>query len=420
MSRPYLIAGIFGFVILVALIYFFGIGARPSTPPAVSLEIWSMYEDEEAWDAVIEAFRQTNPTVSVAYRKMTPASYPDTLLNALARGEGPDIFLLSSEQLFKEKDKIMALPSASSPITPAQFSSFFADGASALIGADGTLFGVPLALDSLALFYNKDMFDAAGFTAPPATWENFASYSQTLTRRSQSGDIMVAGAALGTGANMSRAMEIVSSLILQQGDPIARSDGHVELGEGARQALSFYSSFAAQGNQNYAWSITLPDALDAFATERAAMTFGASEDIAKVAAANPHLAFGVAPLPQFSGRTPRTYGTFRFPAVSRNSRNAATAWRFALFAAAGDGTKIYLDKTGLPPARRDLIAAVPAGSGTPAVFARQALTARTWPVPDERLARQIFGEAIDGMAQRAYTLSEALGRIRTRLQLLYP
>jgi len=41
-------------------------------------------------------------------------------------------------------------------------------------------------------------------------------------------------------------------------------------------------------------------------------------------------------------------------------------------------------------------------------------------VPDEKPARRVFDEAIDGMVRRTYTVSEALGRIRSKLQLLFP
>lgn len=422
MNRQYIIIGGIGaLAILVGLVFTFGLGQKPAAPEPVSLEMWGFEEGGgDVWEAVITKFREQNPHVSVAYKSFAPASYESMLVNRLAEGKGPDIFLLTNEQLEKQRDKILALPPASSPLTPGQFSAMFVDGASPLVGEDGTLIGTPLFMDSLVLFYNKDMFDAAGFARAPATWDEFTEISRRLTTLAPNGDILRSGAALGSAANITHVMELVSALVLQQGDPIARRDGHVELGDPALRAFDFYASFTMPGNPNYSWAASMPESLHAFATESAAMAFGSSGDIARVRAENPHLNFAVAPFPRPAQGNVRTYGSYIFPAVSRATKNVATAWQFALYASSREGASVYLAKTGRPPARRDLIEAIPEGSGTASVLARSSLIARNWPVPDEKPARRIFDEAIDGMARHTYTVSEALARIRSKLQLLYP
>ncbi|MBI2053323.1 MAG: extracellular solute-binding protein [Candidatus Sungbacteria bacterium] len=422
LNRQYLIIGGIGaLVILIGLALTFGLGQKPATPEPVSLEMWG-FEDGggDIWEAVITKFRETNPHVSVQYKSFAPASYEEMLVNRLAEGKGPDIFLLTGEQLEKQRDKILALPPASSPLSPGQFSTMFVDGAARLMGDDGTLYGTPVFMDSLILFYNKDMFDAAGFTRAPATWDEFTVISRRLTTVAPNGDIVRSGAAMGSASNVSHAMELVSALILQQGDPVVRRDGHVELGDAALRAFDFYASFTTPGNPNYTWMGAMPESLHAFATESAAMAFGFSDDIARVVAENPHLNFATASFPQPLQGNTRTYGAYMFPAVSRATKNMPAAWQFALYASSREGAGVYLAKTARPPARRDIIETTPEGSGSASVLARSALIARNWPVPDEKLARRVFNEAIDGMARRTYTVSEALGRIRSKLQLLFP
>lgn len=420
MNRQYLIiAGIGAIAILIGLAFTFGLGQKPAHPDPVDLEMWGSGDDTEVWEAMILKFREQNPHISVRYRSFAAASYEEMLVNRLAEGKGPDIFLLTSEQLEKQRDKILALPPRFSPLSPGQFSALFVDGASGLLGEDGTLTGAPIFMDSLVLFYNKDMLEGAGFARPPATWDEFITVSRRLTTTAPNGDILRSGAALGGSANVSHMMELVSALMLQQGDPIARRDGHVELGDAALRALDFYASFTAPGNPNYSWTGHHPESLHTFATEGAAMAFGYSYDIARVLAENPHLNFAVAPFPQFSRSAARAYGTYAFPAVSRATKNVETAWQFALFASSREGAAVYLARTMRPPARRDSIGSISDGSAAD-VFARQALIARNWPVPDEKSARRIFDEAIDGMVRRTYTVSETLGRIRSKLQLLFP
>lgn len=45
---------------------------------------------------------------------------------------------------------------------------------------DGKLYAVPLAVQTLQMYYNKDLFAAAGITAPPTTWAEFTKDVETL------------------------------------------------------------------------------------------------------------------------------------------------------------------------------------------------------------------------------------------------
>ena len=63
---------------------------------------------------------------------------------------------------------------------PANFSDFFRDRAS----LGGAVYGVPLFRGQVSLFYNLDMFKAAGLTKPPATMDEYNTYAEKLTQRS--------------------------------------------------------------------------------------------------------------------------------------------------------------------------------------------------------------------------------------------
>ena len=59
---------------------------------------------------------------------------------------------------------------------PENFGPFFVDAAS----FGGTLYGVPLFRGQSALFYNTDMFEAAGLTGVPQTMAEFTEYAEKL------------------------------------------------------------------------------------------------------------------------------------------------------------------------------------------------------------------------------------------------
>ena len=142
------------------------------------------------------------------------------------------------------------------------------------------------------------------------------------------------------------------------------------------------------------------------------------EDLARIAEKNPHLRFDSVPFPQFQNiRAPVVYGEFNFPTVSKFSRDPETAWRFLVFAALEDGAEVYAKATQRPPARRDLLTKGPPSDDLYAPY-RQALIARTWPIPDEKSALNIFSEAIEGIISRALSPEQAAGQLKDQLRTL--
>jgi len=421
--RPqlFIFIGLGIFVLILALVIF-GPGRKPSPPPSAILEFWSPQDDEEIWREALEKFRAQHPQFTVNYRRLDQETYEETLVNRLAEGKGPDIFLLKNSWVRKHWDKIFPLPQDFFKFSARNFQGLFVDvAAEDLISAEGNILGLPLYIDTPALFYNKDIFNAAGIAEPPKTWEEFQEISRRLTILTPAKDIIRSGAAFGTGQNVSHLLEILSSLMFQRNEPIIEPRlNRLALGEEAVRALAFYTSFADERNSNFSWTSRLPASLDALAEEKTAMAVGFASDIARLRAKNPHLNLGIAPFPQEkNARVPVVYGSYFFPTVSRLSPNPGPAWQLVLFMTAGDGAKIYLDKAGRAPARRDLIS-----QGAPKdeldVFYRQSLIARSWPIPDEKATSRLFEDMIESVASSNVTPAEAVNKLREQMRFFVP
>lgn len=418
----YITAGAGALLVLILILGLVGVGRKEPAPEPASLEFWGIEDDEEVWRKVIDEFRKEYSHISVAYRRFPADSYEETLVNRLAEGKGPDLFMLKNFWISKHRNKIFPLPPESNPFTAAELKRAFAEEpAVALATAKGELLGLPIFIDSLALLYNKDVFDGAGIAQPPQTWEETAEISRRLTKILPSGDISRAGIAIGTGKNVAHAFEILSAMFLQRGEVTISQDGRaIELGRNAEEALVFYASFADPSGNNFSWTGRMPPSLDAFATGQAVMAIGFSSDIERIRAKNPHLNFGVSPLPQAGGsQTVRTAASYFFPTVSRLSKSPSPAWQFIFWVSGPDGAKVYQGLSGRPPSRRDLISAG-GRSEAEQVFSKQGLSARSWPIPDEAASRRIFEEAIDSVVSRASTPAQAIGKIRSQLQQLLP
>lgn len=425
----YAVLGIAGLAIIL-LIFGFLFGRGGEEIGAASLEFWGFEDDNGAWSDIFSAYKKKYIGSSVRYTPWPDTTYEDTIINRLAAGQGPDIFMLKNTGVVKHADKIVQFPQEYFKFFAKDFKRTFADIAAddlmagpqnAFLRSDSEqIIGFPLYVDALALLYHKDLFNSSGVSTPPETWDDVIEASRRVTKLSFGGGLERSGAALGAYANVERAFEILSSLLMQQGSSIIdRRTKTIELG-GASNVIQFYTSFADQTRQNYSWSGRMPNSFEALAHGDAAMTFGTASDMQRILAKNPHLRLGVALLPQRKGSAvPVTQGEYAVLVVSRLSKNPLAAWRFIFYATGAEESKKYLTKTGRAPARRDLIA-----QGTPSeeldVFYRSALIAKGWPVPDERRTKLIFQDAVESVLSGAQDPSRAAQNLTQQLQLLLP
>lgn len=426
----YGVLGVAG-IIVVLLLFGFMFGRELGGPLAADLQFWGFGDDNDVWHDIILGYREKYIGSLVTYTRLNDQTYEDTIINRLAAGEGPDIFMLKNIAVVKHADKIIPLPQDYFKFFIKDFKRIFVDiAADDLIAGPQNAFlqseseqivGIPLYVDALAMFYHKDLFNSSGLATPPATWDDVIEASKRVTKLSLGGGVERSGAALGTYANVERAFELLGSLFMQQGVSLVnRKTKAVEFGTGASGVMQFYTSFANQTKQNYAWSGRMPNSFEALARGDAAMVFGTASDWQRVLAKNPHLRLGVAFLPQRKGSTvPITQGEYAVLVVSRLSRNPEAAWNFIRYATEAEQSEKYLEKTGRAPARRDLIT-----KGTSSeeldVFYRSALIAKSWPVPDERRTKLIFKDAIESVLSGLSDPSQSVQNMARQLQLLLP
>ncbi len=330
-----------------------GIGCKPTNSKEaleaakpVTLRYWRVFDDSDAFTEVIADYKAKHPNVNIEYRKLRPDEYEKELVNALAEDRGPDIFSFRNTAVREYAPKILPLPKVRTmPIItikrgvkqetmitlqkipsslPATVRRNFVD----VVGEDVILatadeagassekvMALPLALDTLVLYANRDLLNAAGIPEPPTTWEDFGKQVQKLTRLNQAGKITQSGAALGTSRNVERAFDILSVLMMQNGAKMTDEFGNVsfqllprELG-GARtrppglEALIFYTDFASPLKETFSWDESQPNSLTAFTSGKTAFLFGFSYHRAEIRARAPRMNMAVVPIPQIQGTT---------------------------------------------------------------------------------------------------------------------
>jgi len=440
----------------ISTLLFSGCGSKPPVYK-VTLDVWGLFDNRDAYEEIFANYAKLNPNVQINYRKLTSDTYREDIIEALASGQGPDIFLINNTWLPSFGDKLAGAPPEI--FGEQKFRGNFPDVVIADFLNEGKVFAVPLTVDSLNLFYNKNLFNEAGITSPPEDWNKFVDYSRRMTKIDNMGQIIQAGAALGTAYNINRSTDVLSVLMLQNGtnmtdssrtsvsfDKIANTEqGNSFPGE---NALTFYTQFAKASAPSYSWNKNLHYSIDAFAEGKLGMMLNYSWQRDAILNKSPKLNFDVAPLPQISGSQPVSYANYWGYAVSKNKSTAASgsaaqknpqqvpvpneiriqeAWKLLSYLTAKpeatganiaaaqskkvdpnfDSAKAYLVKTGKPAARRDLIELQKSDSRI-GVFAKENLIAKNWYQIDPAAEESIFAEMIDQVNRGQFEPAEAL------------
>jgi len=421
-------------VILIVVLGFLGVipifqkkgPADPNFPSGkVALTMWGT-ESMMAFQGAIKAYQAQNPTVTITYVQQDASGYEQKLVTAMAQGTGPDVFEIGNLSVPQYKG-IMA-PASTLPIgsnaavTPQMMAAAFPGVVSGDFVENGSVYASPLYLDALALYYNKDIFNANGIIAAPATWDDFVADVNKIKRTTSANALLLSGAALGGSQNISDAVDILSALMLQGGGRInTGQNGTVQFGANAIQALSFYTQFANPTSADYSWNDSFPDARAAFIQGNTGMVIDYADFRDVIKKQNPFFNFGVSFLPQLAGASASgmaTFGRYQGLAVSAQSTNRYVAWSFIKFLTLTPSvSSMYLTASGHLPALNSLIQQGLGGNDD--VFLRSFLIAKTWQEPNESETQAILTGAIGDVVSGKMDVGQALNAAQNALNNLW-
>ena len=417
-------------VILLLFLVLGSIGGGGNSQ-SVTLQFWGTFDDDRFYSDAIADFNKTNPGIRVIYRKFNFEDYEKQLIDSFAAGTGPDIWLMHNTWLPKHGDKIQPLPQEKLSgedkplLTLKEFQEQFVDVAVQDLMLGGQIYALPIYIDTLALYYNKDLFNTAGITSPPKTWEEFNDAVKGLTSFDSRGNISRAAAAIGTAKNINRSTDILALLMLQSGVKMTNNDhssatfaksvSGADVGE---TALQYYTDFANPSKQVYTWNDSQSYSIDAFVNGNVAMMLNYSHHIKTIRDKAARFNFAIAPVPQIAGASvAANYANYWAPTVSKQSKNSIVAWKFLVYLSSTRGNSFYVNASNRPSARRDLLEQQKTDPDL-GVFATQALSARSWYQVDSTAIETIFAEMIDGVNFGRASVREALQAAENKVSVL--
>jgi ABC-type glycerol-3-phosphate transport system substrate-binding protein len=434
-----LIAGLIFSVILAVLIFSGVIG----TPGKKNIEsklsgtvtIWGTVPNAQM-NTIIDPISKTIKSYSITYVEKNAETYEDDLVQALASGKGPDMIVLDPGLLIKHSDKIASTPYKT--FSERDYKDLYVDIANLYLGSDGVL-AVPISIDPMVMYYNKDTLSAAGLASAPLYWNEFLSLPQSLSKVDENGTLTKNMVAFGEYDNVEHAKDIVSMLALQLGNPIveaslaydndkkpfysykavlgAENQDGVRVGE---SVLRFYTQFSDPAKQTYSWNKTFPSSRTMFISGKLAFYFGYASEYKSIAEKNPNLRFDIARVPQVKDYPSKgTVGQVLGVAVLASSKNINAAFNTNQYLVSPEFAPYIAEALGTAPARRDLLSLKQEGAYNGIVYP-SAIIAKSWYDPDAIKTEALFKRMISGAVSGRSTLYESVNDFVNSLQDMLP
>ena len=330
MNRKILAAGSIAAVAAIALAGCSGgtdaaESSDPDAPVTLTLSGWSLDTTPE-FQTLADAFTKEHPNVTIELKQYDAAEYNTLVTADLAAGSGPDIITQKEVKYvttFQEGGQLLDVSDVKLPDGIGGADSYTVDGAA---------YAVPYRQDSWVLFYDKDLFDAAGVDYPDGswTWDDYAKAAEALTADQVKGAYLhrwqstvqgFANAQTGTSVldgDFGHLKEYYDNALALQGD-----GSQVDFNTSTANQLTYQGEFGTQKAammlmgtwytatliaqqesgeaKDFAWGIAPAPQLDATTTgtDNIPVTFGdptgfginANIDANKIAAAKEFLAF---------------------------------------------------------------------------------------------------------------------------------
>lgn len=340
---------------LVALLALaFTAGAMAQT----TLTFWSWRtEDVAAYEKFIEAFRAENPDIVVEFTPYLNTEYNTILSTALQGGGGPDIIhlrayggmepLAQAGYLVRLDDKVPALAGFDPGIL-----------AGATNRADGGVYGVPFALQTVQVLYNERIFQELGLEEPE-TWDEFVAVAEALQ-----------GAGYDALANGALEPWTVETLFGGVGPTFYGGDEFFQAITGGEAdftdprfaaALERMVAITPYLAQNF-MGVGYTDMQSMFAFEQAGMFIGGSYELGILKQLNPDLQIGAFPVPgDAPGEGRVSYYVDGSYGINAASPHQEEALRFIEFLASQEYGQMFTDELqqisavpGVTPTSEDL------------------------------------------------------------------
>ncbi len=350
------------------------------------------------FEAAAAAFEAANPGTDIQIEVVPWDVLLQKLTTDISAGTNADLAIIGTRWLVDFVEEGIAAPLDG--YMDDAFRGRFIDVFLSPSVMNGKTYGLPIAASARAMYYNRELLEKAGASAPPDTWEELA---KTAAAVSALGDDVY-----GYGL---QGKEIETDVYFYYafwayGGQLIEDDGTSGLDtEAAYEAARLYKSMIDAGaTQPGVTAYTREDVQNLFKQGRVGMMITAPFLSSQIREEAPGLPYGVAPIPAGPGGQRGTYGVTDSIIMFENSRNKDLAWKFLDLIFTTEWRAKFTEGEGFLPVNKE-VAAMPSFAENPDLKVFTAL------LPEARFAPVIRGweeiAAITSNALQSIYLGEA-------------
>lgn len=338
----------------------------------VTIAVWNEPNKDEALNMYAQAEKATGIKVEVTV--IPESDYSSKLNQMVSTGDdSADIYVIWENDIANFAKAGGIIPMDDYLKNSSIQTGDFIDAVSSLSSGLGGTYGLPWCAATELLFYNKDMFDAAGIPYPGNDWsyEDYKSTAEKLTKKKADGTTEQYGSALPNTQTWWAGIGGAGDKVY---DP---SKGEMVIGDGA---VSFVSDVAAMA-KNGIMPEPSSDTADIFASGKAAMSWQGSWNIGTYGSGLP-FQWDIATIPTDKVK----YNTLHtgFYSINAKSKNQDAAFRVIEYLMGEEGQTINSKASGNPSAIKSI-----AEKGAWKV--ESASSVKNWEAMTDSLKAGVFG-----------------------------
>jgi multiple sugar transport system substrate-binding protein len=325
--------------------------------------------DRAAYETIVTRFNETHPTIQVTMDIQPWDSIGQTLPSAWGTGSGPDIATPNFDPgiVYRYVDDDLVLPldnllgTDETQLDPAVVPEFVLDA----FTVDETLYAAPANVATLQLYYNTDLFEAAGLAGPPTTSDELVDAVTQLT----------AGETYGISLADHETIQMWPLLIWMNGGDVMSSATCSALDSPETiEALTTWAGLVADEGVSPV-GLTGAESDSLFAAAQAAMQMNGPW--AAPGYADAGVNFAVAPIPAGAEGQVTLASTVPMM-ISAGTEHPAEAQEFLAWWNSAEAQRQFALDSGFPPTRTDL-------ADDPEIMANEVVAQFASALPDARL-----------------------------------
>jgi multiple sugar transport system substrate-binding protein len=313
-----------------------------SGPVTLSYAVWDANQ-VPVMEELAAAFTKKHPTIKIDVQTTPWADYWTKLRAAITGGAAPDVFWMNGPnvQLYADNGVIMPL---SDRIGDAKLDlGVYPQALVDLYTFEGKVYGLPKDFDTVGLWYNKELFDAAKVAYPTDgwTWADFKVAAAKLTNPAKG--------VYAVGANLS-GQEYHYNTIYQAGGQVISPDGKTSGYDqpATIEGLRFWTDLIKSKQSPDLKTMTDTQPLQLFESGKLAMYWGGSWNVAEFGKHEyTKTRVDVAPLPAGVKKATIIHGLANV--ISAKTAHPEQAWEFVQFLGSRPAAEI-LGRSGPIPA----------------------------------------------------------------------